>query len=126
MGCTPVSESSTLSASLTLVLACGLVSVRTAARLFSVAPRMPAPGEPVTAEIALDIPAGAREKLAVWVEVTDPDGNSPLWGRQVVLLEGGRGKVQFPTPYNPLPGRWRVKVTELFSGRSAEAGWVLR
>jgi len=92
----------------------------------SVSPRMPTPGEPVTAAIALDVPARAREKLAVWVEVTDPDGNSPLWGRQVVLLDGGRGEIRFPTPHNPLPGRWKVKVTELFSGQSAQASWTLR
>lgn len=92
----------------------------------NVAPRMPVPGEPANAEIELRVPAGASERLAVFVEVTAPDGSTPLWGRQVVLLEGGRGQVQFATPYNPIAGRWKVKATELFSGKSGEASWTLR
>jgi len=92
----------------------------------TVSPRMPVPGEPVTAEIELSVPAGANEKLAVFVEVTAPDGSTPLWGRQVVLLESGRGQVQVATPYNPMPGRWKVKASELFSGKSGESSWTLK
>jgi len=80
----------------------------------------------VTVSISLDLPAGAKERFALWVEVTDPQGNRPLWGRQVVILEGGKGQVHFPTAYNALPGKWRVTVTELFSNQSAEATWTVR
>jgi hypothetical protein len=83
----------------------------------------PKPGEPVTASISLALPAGAKEQFATWVEVTDPHGNRPLWGRQVVLLNGGKGQAQFPTAYNAAPGKWKVEVTELFGNQSAEAGW---
>jgi hypothetical protein len=89
----------------------------------SVSPKEPKPGQPVTARIAIARPAGAREKLALWVEVTDPEGNSPLWGRQVVALDSAATQVRLATPYNAAKGRWRVRATELFSGHSAEATW---
>jgi len=92
----------------------------------ALSPAKPEAGQPVTAAIRLALPAGATERFAVWVEVTDPQGNRLLWGQQVVLLEGGRGEAQFPTPYNALPGKWQVKVTELFSNQSAEAAWEVR
>ena len=86
----------------------------------------PTPGETITAAIRLGVPAGSMERLAAWVEVTDPAGQKPLWGQQVVLLSGGEGQVQFQTAYNDAPGRWTVKATELFSGQSAEASWTVR
>lgn len=92
----------------------------------ALSPQNPQPGQPVTASISLDLPPGAKERFAVWVEVTDPQGNRPLWARHVVILEGGKGQVLFPTPYNAWPGKWRVTVTELFSNQSAEATWTVR
>ncbi len=97
-----------------------------AAPSVTVSPRMPVPGEPATAEIELAVPPRASEKLAVFVQAVAPDGSTPFWGQKVVLLDGGRGQVQFPTPYNPVVGRWKVKATELFSGKSGEASWTLR
>ncbi|MBM4081364.1 MAG: hypothetical protein FJ278_16800, partial [Planctomycetes bacterium] len=86
----------------------------------------PRAGEAVTASITLGIPAGAKERYAVWVEVTDPLGQRPLWGRQVVLLEQGRGQVQFPVAHNDAPGAWRLTATELFSSQSAAASWTVK
>jgi len=87
--------------------------------------RTPAPGEPVAASLRLDVPRGARERFAVWVEVTDPAGNRPFWGRQVVMLQGGQGEMQVPTAYNAAPGQWKVTATELFSNQTAEAAWTV-
>jgi hypothetical protein len=87
--------------------------------------KTPGPGETLTATLSLGIPAGAKERHAVWVEVADPLGRKPFWGQQVVLLQGGKGQVQFPAAYNDAPGKWRVKATELFSGQSAEASWTI-
>jgi hypothetical protein len=86
----------------------------------------PAPGQTITASIRLDVPANAGEQHAVWVEITDPQGQRPLWGQQVVVLQQGAGQVQIPVAYNDLPGPWRVKATELFSNQSAEAAWNMR
>ena len=61
----------------------------------------------------------------MWTEVLDPDGNSPLWGRQAVLLQGGRGEVRIPRAFNDAPGTWRVRATELFSNQTAEATWTV-
>jgi len=62
----------------------------------------------------------------VWVEVIDPGGRKPLWGQQVVLLADGSGQVQVPVAYNDMPGKWRLRATELFSGKSDEASWVVK
>lgn len=85
----------------------------------------PKPGEVVEASVSLAIPAHARERFAVWVEVADPQGNRPQWGREVVILEQGHGAVAVPTPYNAAPGTWKLRVTELFSNQSVEATWTV-
>jgi hypothetical protein len=86
----------------------------------------PGPGQALTVSVSLDVPMGAKEKFAVWVEVLDPGGQSPLWGRQVVMLNNGRAQVPLRAAYNDAPGKWRVRVTELFSNQSAEAAWTVR
>jgi hypothetical protein len=86
----------------------------------------PQPGQVVRATVKLDIPPQAKETFAAWVEVTDPAGNKPLWGRQVVLLTAGQGQACFKAAINDMPGTWTVRVTELFSGQSAEASWRVR
>lgn len=83
----------------------------------------PQAGKPVTATIKLDVPAQAKGKHAVYVQVFAPAGDSPLWGRQVVLLKNGQATVQFPVAYNDQPGQWKIKATELFSKLTAEASW---
>ncbi len=86
----------------------------------------PVPGEPVTVRVGLQGHTAAGGTVALWAEVIDPVGASPLWGRRVVLLESGVQRWRIPTPHNAAPGRWRVRVTELFSGQSAEAAWNVR
>ncbi|NCO38574.1 MAG: hypothetical protein COZ06_22595 [Armatimonadetes bacterium CG_4_10_14_3_um_filter_66_18] len=85
----------------------------------------PARGQTLTASLSLDIPAGTKERHSLWVEVSDPSGRRPLWGQQVVVLQGGKGQVQFHTALNDPAGKWRVKATELFSGQAAEASWAI-
>jgi hypothetical protein len=80
----------------------------------------------VTASIRLRVPANAAEKHAVWVEVIAPDRQRPLWGRQVVVLDHGAGKVQVPVACNETPGQWKIGATELFSNQSAEAAWTVK
>lgn len=89
-------------------------------------PRDPEPGGVVTASIRMDLPDTAGERFAVWVEVIDPEGESPLWGQRVAVLEGGEAQVRVQVAHNDLPGTWRVRATELFSGQSAEAGWEVQ
>jgi hypothetical protein len=91
----------------------------------TLSPREPEPGEAITASIRLDVPERAEETFAVWTEVVDPDGNAPLWGRQVVLLEGGRAEVRIARAFNDDAGTWRVRATELFSSQTAEASWTV-
>jgi len=86
----------------------------------------PKAGETITASLRLDIPRDAKERHAVWVEVTDPQGQRPFWGQQVVMLQAGAGQVQIPVAYNDAPGKWRIRATELFSNQSAEAGWTIK
>ena len=92
----------------------------------TLAPADPAPGDEATASIAMDLPDGADEQFAAWVEVIDPEGESPLWGRQVAVLDGGEAQVRLNVAYNDQPGTWRIRATELFSGASAEAAWEVQ
>ena len=82
-------------------------------------------GQPFSASITLNVPPDAQEKFAFWVQVLDPQGQSPLWGRQVVVADGGRAQVPLQVAHNDEPGKWRVRVTELFSRASAEATWTV-
>jgi hypothetical protein len=86
----------------------------------------PQPGQPLTVSLAVAVPAAATAQQVVYVEVIDPAGNRPFWGRQPVLLPGGKGSITLLPAFNDQPGRWTVRATELFSGRSAEASWRLR
>ena len=84
------------------------------------------PGQPLTATVTLDVPAKSAAKQAVYVEVIDPAGNKPQWGRQPLLLQGGKGSVQLLPAFNDQPGKWSVRATELFSGQSAQASWTVK
>ncbi len=85
--------------------------------------RDPEPPAVLTASISMDLPEGADEQFAVWAEVIDPEGNRPLWGQQVAVIDDGSAQVRVQTADNDRPGTWRIRATELFSGRSAEAAW---
>lgn len=86
----------------------------------------PKPGQPLTATITVAVPAKSTEKQAVYVEVIDPAGNKPQWGRQPVMLPGGKGSVQLLPAFNDKPGKWTVRATELFSGQSGQASWTVK
>ena len=88
--------------------------------------RTPAAGQILDAEIRLRVPAGAKEKHVVLVEVLDPKGEKPGWGRQVLVLNGGAGTVSLPVAFNDAGGKWRVRATELFSGKAGEVAWTVR
>ncbi|MGQ9731406.1 MAG: beta-galactosidase trimerization domain-containing protein [Candidatus Zipacnadales bacterium] len=91
----------------------------------NLSPRRPQAGEAITARLRLDVPDQTKETFAVYVEVLDPDGQEQLWGRQVVLLNGGRGEAQIARAYNDQTGLWRIRATELFSNQTAEARWTV-
>jgi len=92
----------------------------------TLAPATPKAGQPLTATIKVGVPAGAKEKLAVYVEVIDPAGNKPLWGRQPLVVENGKATYQVPVAFNDQPGKWTVRATELFSREAAEASWTVK
>ncbi len=86
----------------------------------------PKPGEALTATIKLGVPATTTARLPVFVEVLDPSGALAPWSGQVVLTAKGQGAARVPIAYDDAPGAWRVRATELFSGRSAEARYTVR
>ena len=92
----------------------------------SLSSKRASPGEVIAATVRLGVPARAEETHAAFIEVLDPDGQEMLWGRQVVLLESGKGEVRIASAFNDKPGDWRVRVTELFSNQSAEARWTVQ
>jgi hypothetical protein len=92
----------------------------------SLSPATPNPGQPLEVNIALDTATPFKGKTAVYVEVLDPNGQPVNWGRRVVMLEDGVGRTSIPIAFNDAPGAWKVKATELFSRKSAEASWEVK
>lgn len=92
----------------------------------TLSPATPKAGQPLTATIKLGLPAGAQEKLAVYVEVIDPAGNKPLWGRRPLVVENGKATYEVPVAFNDQPGKWTIRATELFSRQVAEASWIVK
>jgi hypothetical protein len=90
------------------------------------ATKKPEPGQAITAEIRLDIPKSSTARHAVYVEVLDPTGNPVEWGGQPAILNQGKASVQVPVAFNAMPGKWQIRATELFSGRTAAASWTVK
>ncbi|HQL86497.1 MAG TPA: beta-galactosidase trimerization domain-containing protein [Lentisphaeria bacterium] len=84
------------------------------------------PGDVTTAKISASMPPDAAARVAVLVEVTDPQGAKPDWGRRVLILENGRGEVSYPVAFNTEPGKWTVTAKELFSGKQDRASWRVK
>jgi hypothetical protein len=58
--------------------------------------------------------------------VYGPDGAFlPVYARNI-LVDGSSGTIMLPTAFDDPVGRWRVRVTDVLSGASAEAGFELR
>lgn len=92
----------------------------------SVSTARPQRGQTLTVSLKLSASGQVTEKLPVWFEILDPAGNRPLWGRQTALLESGAAQVKLPVALNDASGTWRLRATELFSGKSAEATWMVQ
>ena len=84
------------------------------------------PGGLMTAAVTAAVPRDAAARQAVLVEVVDPEGRKPAWGRRVLILENGRGEARFPIAYNAQPGKWTVTAKELFSGKQDRDSWRVR
>jgi hypothetical protein len=86
----------------------------------------PSPGALLQAQVTLAGAGQGGARQAVYAEVIDPDGNPAAWGGRTLILENGHGRMSVPVAYNAEPGRWRLRVTELFSHASTEATWRVR
>jgi hypothetical protein len=89
-------------------------------------PTEPRPGDTIRAEFELMGAGRSGGRQAVFAEVLDPSGQPVEWAGQVVVLVDGRGSIAVPVAHNADPGRWRLRVTELFSREAAEAVWTVR
>jgi subtilisin-like proprotein convertase family protein len=91
----------------------------------TLSPRSPARGTAVNVSIRLKIPASSPARHAVLIRLFAPDGAEARWARQVVLLENGRAAIQLPVAFNDAAGTWRLRATELFSGKEGAAKYSL-
>ena len=85
----------------------------------------PEPGTALTVSIALEATGDVEATHVVHAEVFAPDGIPAPWGSRVVLLPAGKGTLSIPIAWNDTPGDWRVRVTELFSRKTAELRWKI-
>ncbi len=82
-----------------------------------------AQGELVTASLSLPGSAGLH---AVRVRVSTPDGRPADWLDKVLTVGRKPVELALPIAFNDPPGRWTIRATELFSGRSTEARLLVR
>jgi len=89
-------------------------------------------------DFRLQAPRGARcgERVEVWIDLGDaeleraphvfafdvfgPDGEWKHYQRQRVLVRGPKTKVQFHLAHNAPLGDWKLTITEVLSGKTAE------
>jgi hypothetical protein len=68
----------------------------------------------------------AAGKHLVRCHFSDPQGRFlPEYARNL-LIDGTEGKVPFPSAFNDPPGEYKLKVTDLLSGTTAEASMVVK
>ena len=82
-------------------------------------------GDAIGYEVKLKTGAARAARHVIKVEVFGPDGKKQLYGRNVDT-RGGSGRGSFRLALNDAAGTWRVKVTDVFSGVTAEKNWEVR
>jgi hypothetical protein len=88
------------------------------------APGQTAPGQPVTITAQVRATANPGDHV-LRMEVCDPTGRRHRAYTRNLLAVGGRIERVLHTALNDQPGRWRVRVCEVFSGQKAEAEFRL-
>lgn len=63
----------------------------------------------------------APEEHLIRIDVTGPYGESTIWFRQKLWTKDGRISRTLPLAYNETPGEWKLRATDVLSGKSAEA-----
>jgi sporulation protein YlmC with PRC-barrel domain len=88
--------------------------------------KAPVRGGVVDVSLSIKLPKGAKNTQAIKLEVVDPNGNAPEWSSEIVVLKDGKGKFDFQVALNAMPGTWKLRATELFSGNVTEKSWKLK
>ena len=88
--------------------------------------KAPVRGGIVDVSLSCKLPKGAKNLQAVKLEVVDPKGNAPEWASDIVLLKDGKGNFDFQVALNAMPGTWKLRATELFSGIVTEKTWKVK
>ena len=71
-------------------------------------------------ELKVAISGGEPADHVCRIEVTDPTGNArPEYGERV-LCAIGQGQYVLPLAHNDPVGQWKVRATEIVSGKTAE------
>ena len=86
----------------------------------------PKRGDVVDVSLSCKLPKGAKNMQAVKLEVVDPNGKAPEWASEIVVLKDGKAKFDFQVALDAIPGTWKLRATELFSGNVTEKKWKLK
>jgi hypothetical protein len=68
---------------------------------------------------------GAQGLRALKVRVTTPDGREARWFDQSVMVEPIGAQISFPVALNEQAGSWTVTATDLYTGHTATAQFVV-
>jgi len=86
-------------------------------------PATAAPGQVLAAGVAAP---GAGGQVAVKLSLVGPDGTKADWIPSYVITGPKGAQVSIPVAYNDPAGVWKLTATELFSGKTVAAGFVVR
>jgi len=82
-------------------------------------------GEAAKLRVRVSSRGWTREDHVVKLDVVGPDGKPRWYYCRSYDLTGGRGTIETPFAYNDLPGSWKITVTDVASGASAETSLTL-
>lgn len=85
------------------------------------------PGEKIAFSVAIQasLPLLETDPHRVRVEVTDADGQYREFYRYIIPAEGGKGRGEIPVAENDPPGIWKLRLTDVATGVSADAAFTV-
>jgi hypothetical protein len=84
------------------------------------------PGDLVRYEAKVKAGRARPVRHVLKLEVLGPDGAKRSLYSRNIETRGGVARSQFRMALNDEPGKWRIMVTDVFSGESAEKSWTVR
>jgi hypothetical protein len=74
--------------------------------------------------LQIEIP-GASDMHAIKLRAKGPGGNEAPWFNRSVIVKGGSAEIDLPIAHNEVRGNWSVTATDLYTGETGAACFVV-